>query len=121
MEYEWVADTQLITITGYSSEMTCFGERREYKYGMYRLSYGDIFDTQEEAVEQCAKSIEEHEAEQQRKAGCTKANKTKHFSWDAGYHMKQVKRLEREIGWHKANAQLCRERNQKGADGKEIE
>ena len=116
-EYEFTAEPQLITITSYCSEMTCSGEKREYQHGMYSLYPEQICETQQEAVDKCAKEIEEKEAEQQRRAGCTKSNKTKHFSWDAGYHMKQVTDLERQIEWHKANAQLCRERKQKKSAG----
>jgi len=105
--YKYIAEPQYVAITGVRVNQTCKGDEREYTVGHYNLSEDVMFDTQKEATEKCAEIAVAHDKEEQRRAGCTKANKTKHFSWSAGYHRKNIKDLQRQIQYHEANARLC--------------
>ncbi len=112
-EYRYVTAVEPRTITGVRIEETSAGEKREYSSGYQGLDIWDIFDTEEEALERCKFKVEEKKREEATRVECLKKQARKSFSWNAGYHIREVKRKEKEIEYHREKAVLCKARSKK--------
>jgi len=111
MEYRWVAEPELITITEVEiSDSLEHGETIKYRTNYYSIKNCDIFDTREEALVRCEVIAKELAEQQSTRAEHIKANVKKTFSWNAGYHMRVVKRAQKDIEYHQAKAVLCKQR-----------
>jgi hypothetical protein len=109
IEYEYIAEPTQVSITSVRSETGCQGEKREYNYGYYHLDNKDIFDTLEEASERCAEIVAQ-KTEDELKARHVKKVQYKSYSWNAGYHLRQIRDAERSISYHNQMVKICHER-----------
>jgi len=113
-EYHPVSESQQIRID--SIHIQCWKDKEvvEYHQGSsgcyYSYPEDKVFGTKEEADIKSKELMEEWLAERQRSSNYIKSEKKKSFAWNAGYHMREVKRLEKQIEIHKEKAKLCRER-----------
>jgi len=109
-EHEYIAQPELITISGMHIDKTFDDNKVEYRYGSWCPYTADIFDTKEKAVSRCKEKIIELEKEQQTRAEHIKADKNKSYSWNAGYHLKEAKRHEENAIYHQKHARLCKDK-----------
>ena len=117
VEYEYVAEPKEIFIRevrtvdrGAEATHEYFTTEGYPSYN-YILYIDDIFDTEQEARERCRERIRKYEEEQFNQIECIKAQKHKSFSWNAGYHMREVKRAKRQVEYHEKMARICKERS----------
>jgi hypothetical protein len=114
-DYQPKSAPEQITIHGIDIKVTSGGEKVTYWRGSstcHTLYTEDkVFATYEEAF---AKGEELKAAwleEQRTNAFWLKTDKKKNFAWNAGYHMRDVKHLEKQIEYHKEKAVLCKARS----------
>ena len=114
IEHEWHGVPKQITIDGMEVQINSLGEKREYHSGSptshYILTDDDIFDTEEEALKKCEAIKQKVENEERTRAEYIKKDKVKSFSWNAGYHLREATRLEKDAARHREQAKLCKER-----------
>lgn len=98
-----------VTITGRDIRE---GEKTEVSYhGAGRCFYANaIFETEAEALAVSKDLCEEELHDRETRAEWVKADKIKSFAWNAGYHMREAKRLRDKIGYHERMAVLCKAR-----------
>ncbi len=115
IEHEYVSGAERRTISAVNATHDETGVKREYRsHDNYILYAEDLFDTEAEAIERCKAKAEKLAEEQRTRAERIKANVNKTFSWNAGYHLREAKRKEREVIYHREKAAVCKAR------GKEI-
>jgi len=111
VDYEYVSEPELRTISAVNVAQDANGETREYRsHDNYILSAEDIFDTEAEAMERCKVRTAALAEEQRTRAEYIKANVNKKFSWNAGYHLREAKRKESEAIRHREKAAICKAR-----------
>ena len=107
-----------ITIDGMDINKTSTGTKIQYWDGNKSCHYvydeEKVFDTKEAADEACKIRIEKWQAEQQARADWIKHDKNKSYTWNAGYHMRLVKKYEKDILYHKDMAKLCKDKKKGG-------
>jgi hypothetical protein len=87
------------------------GETTKITYcldGGYREEQDNIFSTKEEALAASAKMCENEKTERETKSCYLKKDATKSFAWNAGYHLREAKRLREQIAYHERMAVLCK-------------
>lgn len=109
-EYEYIAKPELVKMDSIQSNQTCEGTKNEYRYGNYILNDDIIFDSKEDAEEKCKEIAAKYEKDLVTETEHIKANVNKSFSWNAGYHMKNIKDLQRQIGYHESRMIACKQR-----------
>lgn len=113
--YQAVSTPELIRIDGVEIKITAKGEEVEYHAGTsgyHRIFKEDVlFIDKEEARLLGEQLAQEYVAAKRKSADWLKADKKKNFSWNAGYHLRAITGLEKEILYHKEKAQLCKERS----------
>jgi len=117
-EYEYRAEPQQITITEVEVTQTTTGEKRKYRSKCYGYDNEDLFATYDEALERCRKVKDEREKEQTTQAKYLKKSKTASYSWNAGYHLKEARRIEKTVAYHKKMAVLCKAKANTGGRAK---
>lgn len=113
-EWEYVAEPRQVTIDYVNISVTAEGQKREYRSTHYMYEEGLIFDTKEEALLKCEEIKESLRKEQEGSAYHLKANIKKTYSWNAGYHLKCVRRAEQDIEHHRKKAILCKAKAKEG-------
>lgn len=119
-EYKKVAKAIPFHITGISFD-TC-GGKEVVEYRMVTSSSGScsswiprkehqLYDTEEEALIEAERLKNEDETNENTKAEYIKYDKIKSFSWNAGYHMRQIKDAQKQIEYHSQKAVLCKARS----------
>ena len=109
-EYQAMSKPELITITGVHTEATYEGEKVEYHQNCYVYHEDKVFATKEEALEKGEELKEAHIEEMKQRKDWLKKDVNKSFAWNAGYHLREAKRNEKDMEYHKKKAVLCKER-----------
>jgi len=68
----------------------------------------DIFETKEEALIEAQKRADLKTEEEKTRAIYLKKNINKSYGWNAGYHLREAKRLKEQIAYHEQRAILCK-------------
>lgn len=115
IEYKPVNEPKLIVISGMNVTVNSKGEQVEYWNGAdnchHIYSEDKIFESREEAEAKGKEFMEEWLHDQRTRAAYIKADVKKNFAWNAGYHLRYVKKLEKDITYHKEKAKICKERS----------
>ena len=112
-EYDYAVDAELVLIDGIEIKKSLAGEEYYYRSGCYGYKQNQLFLTKEEALKKAKTLKTDLDKEQETRNEYLKKDKSKGFSWNAGYHSREAKRLKREIEYHEKNAILCKERSRK--------
>jgi hypothetical protein len=110
IEYEYSTAPRLIVIDKVTTEVNGSTETVTSGSDCYVLDAEKVFSNQEDARVFGEGLRLQAEREQLTRAEWIKKDKHRSFSWNAHYHLNQVKRLEKEIERHKAQATACKER-----------
>ena len=112
-EYEYVAEPERHTISRIETRQE--GSKTEVTYygGSYVLYENIVFATREESLAKCEELAQKYEKEQSERIDRIKKNVHKSYSWNAGYHMRQVKDHKKQIEYHESMAKICKERAEK--------
>ena len=111
-EYEYIAEVEETTITRVDIHESSGGEKREYhsSSGYWHDDGANLFDTQQEALAACAEIVRQKEKEENTRVEHIKNSVRKTFSWNAGYHLRQAAKCEKEAQFHRERATLCKAR-----------
>ena len=116
MEYEYCDGANQITIQGMNVSTVGKNEEEvEYKYnwcsGGGNIAYEkDVYATQEEAIDRSNEIREQRERVQSERTIHLKKMKSKNFSWNAGYWLKQAKDAEQSAERYRNRARICKSR-----------
>ena len=108
---EYRREPRVESIKIISREIQEDGEKTEIRYGSLNSrshDSKDVFKTQEEAMEEAQKRAEFKIQEETNKAIHLKKNINQSYGWNAGYHLREAKRLKEQIAYHERNAILCK-------------
>lgn len=110
--YEFVAEPKQVKISNINIEQTKTSEKITYytDYGTI-VNNNYIFDTKEEAEIRCNEIIKQEEIDEFAKTEHLKFNNNKSFSWNAGYHLKEVKKHKQQLEYHERKAIICKEKS----------
>jgi hypothetical protein len=115
IEYQPESFPIQIVINGMEVKITSKGEEVEYWSGAENCHYiyneSKVFATEEEAKAKSEELKQEWLEQERSRIDYLKADAKKNFAWNAGYHLRYVKRLEKDIEYHKEKAKLCKERS----------
>lgn len=118
IEYKPVSEPEFVLISGMNITVNSKGEQAEYWNGAdscHRIYSEDkLFESREEAEAKSKELMEEWLNEQRTRAEYIKADVKKTFAWNAGYHLRYAKKLEKDIEDHREKAKLCKERSKEG-------
>lgn len=126
-EYERISAVKKKTISRIDSQNINGVETREYfsdeisrdsnngKYHSYVqcLDIDKIFYTEIGAKSKCKELIEKDEEYEFGRAERLKENNHKSYAWNAGYHMRIVRKAKKDIEWHTKKAEICKARAKK--------
>ena len=112
-QYKYVIDPELVTITG--MEVQINGEKEEVRYRSGSLCYDekDLFASKDDAALAGVEKKRLLGIEQETKSENIKQDVHKTFSWNAAYHLREVKTAKERIAYHEKKARLCKERVKK--------
>lgn len=115
--YEFCADARHDVITGINTRQTRDGTVREYvcTAGVLREDES-LLMTREAAEAACAAKVAAREEEQNTRAENIKKNVSKSFAWNAGYHLREAGRCEKQAEYHRGKAVLCKARAKEAPD-----
>ncbi len=115
MKYVREPGAELFIVNLIRTKTTATGEASEYVTASGRYAEGEknLYQTEEEAVEASKELREKQLADDEKRASSIKKDAQKSFSWNVGYHMRQVKRLNEDIKYHERMAVLCEARVRK--------
>ena len=114
-EHRFIVDAEEIMITGKEIEIDEIGEKITYRSTCYIFGSEDLFETKEEALNRAKEKKARLDEEEKTKVEFIKKDVRKSFSWNAGYHIKEAKRLRTHAEYHENKAILC-----KSHSGREI-
>lgn len=109
-EYRMDAGVEMVVIDQISTEHTAAGEKVEYRTDSYIYHPKDAFSTEEEALAESNRRADAYNLEQETKAELVKGKPNKNYSWNAGYHMRQVKEAKEKVEYHSKMAKICKAR-----------
>jgi hypothetical protein len=89
------------------------GVEREYLCGNLLFSDDDLFETETGATAEAVIRAEKWQAEQNNRDACIKEKVHKSYSWNAGYHITEAKRLRKQADRHEELAKICKDRSKK--------
>jgi len=116
-DYELKSDPMLIEVTGRNMRQDGYKERWSYHVRNYYAEADVLYETQEEAATRCAEMVAAHEEDEAARAEHRKQYGRKSFSWGVGYHLREIKRCEQQIAWHRQRVEVCRAKSRKTEDG----
>lgn len=111
MEYVESGRVDALIIIKIATEDTVKGTSYSYYYADGRYSDDhNAFLAREEAEGYADELAAEHKRKMIERAEYIKKDKHKSFSWNVGYHMREVKNLTKRAEHHKEMAQICKAR-----------
>ena len=110
-EYKYIAEPQEVTITAIQTETNAKGSEHRYYFDTFSLDNDVICETEEEAKAKCAEIAEKRRIDAETRAENIKHSQAKSYAWNAGYHMREAKRAEKAIEYHKKMAVICKARS----------
>jgi len=81
----------------------------------------DVFETQAEAIADAQRRADEMAKEEETRAYHIKKNVNQTYSWNAGYHLREAKRLKEQIAYHERKAVLCKAKSKEAEPTKDRE
>lgn len=112
-QYEWTAESTRHVITGYQIS-THDGVKYEMdRHGGTNCSSWatgtdeTIFATEQEAIEAAKMLKVEHEVEENKRY-LAKTKDHKSWAWNASYHRREIKELERKLIYHRGKVEICK-------------
>jgi len=108
--YDYIIEAELVTITDIKVEISSSGEIYKYHSGCYSYDTENLFTNKEDALKRAVELKEVLDRDQEKRIDWIKKDKKKSFSWDAGYHLRHIKDLKKEIERHEQKAVLCKQR-----------
>lgn len=110
--YEYVAKPELVRITRVDENIAP-AERRYFS--AHFVLDGLIFRTEDEARAKCEEIAAEHVQDMAKKFSWSrKSEQVKSYSWKAGYHLQEAKRMREQAEWHEKAARICKEAQRGG-------
>ena len=109
-EYKMGPRAELFRVTGIRTETTDKGTVNEYMSGCYIAHEGDLFPTEEEALEEAKKRMVENQNELDSREDHIKKNAHKSFTWHVGYYKNEIKRRREELVSYERKLKLCEKR-----------
>jgi len=117
-EYQPVNEPKAITIDGIEIQLTSKGEKVEYwvgSGGCHHIYYDEnVFAEYQDALKRGKELKQEWLDAERKQTDWMKGDVRKSFAWNAGYHLREAKRLRREIGYHEERAKLCQAKKERG-------
>jgi len=107
-EHDYVAEPQMVIITGVTSYDNGEAVEYEYRVGAYVPKGDDLFDNRDDALSRCQEIAERRKRDEEKKVEYIKYDKKKSFAWNAGYHMRCVKKAHKDIEYHERMAVICK-------------
>jgi len=107
-EYRYINKPEKFKITAVEIKVSEKGEEVKYMSEHYILYPDKVFNSEADAIkksEEMKKELEEKQKEDK-----LKVKKHKNYSWNAGYHLREVKECKRKIEYHTNMARLCKEK-----------
>jgi hypothetical protein len=88
------------------------GTQVEYRTSDSHCYHSDeVFETQVEAITEARRRADVMAGEERTRAVYLKKNVNQTYSWNAGYHLREAKRLREQIAYHERQATLCKEKS----------
>ena len=109
-EYEHVVAPEVVVITGIEIECNGGKIKARYRNGCYGFDEDSLYHTKEAATKRGLELKAELDEAQRTKAEYLKKDKAKSFSWNAGYHLREARRMRKSIEYHERMAVLCKAR-----------
>ncbi len=107
-DWEFVAEPRRHVITEIETKASAAGEKITYICSHYHFDH--LYEKKEDAALEAKKLADKEAEDEVTKAEHIKEDKKKSFSWNAGYHLRNAKKMEKDILYHKKMAVLCKER-----------
>ena len=107
-DHKWISGAEKKLITEVETRQDISGEKVEYRSDGWCLKPEDVFNTKEEAEARAEIICKDYQYEQDTKAIYLKKDKTKNYAWNAGYHLRNAKKLRQQAEDHDRKAILCK-------------
>jgi hypothetical protein len=108
-EWEYSRGAEQLTIHEVRSIMTEKGEEVEYRLTDNRVGRdGEMFASRREAEVDCERVCTEIALAERTRAEYIKKDQARSYSWNAGYHMREAKRSEKQAEYHRSKFALCK-------------
>lgn len=105
--YEWSEKADRRIVMGVRNEITDEGHKVEYVFEQgYYARHEDVFRTEVEALER-AKHHTKVQEEDEAKSIQRKTKDYRSWAWNASYHRREIKDMERRIAHHKARLDVA--------------
>jgi hypothetical protein len=96
-QIEYFVGAEEAIIEGITLEETAEGKSYKFHFGNRFFDQKYVHTTKEEAERVCQEIADENNENESKRTEFIKYNTKKSFSWNAGYYMREVKRLEKSI------------------------
>lgn len=120
-QYEWKPEAQKHTVTGFKvSSHDGVEYELDRRGGDVVSSYWTgneetVFATEQEAIAASEALRVEHEAEEN-KHYLAKTKDHKSWAWNASYHRREIKELERRLEYHRGKSEICKAKSKAAQD-----
>lgn len=111
-EYEYMAEASIVFIR--NIEINVYENEKKFRFTTsdnYSVYMEDLFENEEDALKRAEEKKAIWENDQTTRTNNIKENKNKSYSWNAGYHMREVKKAQKNIEYHTKMAKICKERS----------
>jgi len=105
------ANVESLVITEIQISLTDKGKEVDYCCGCHLYHQNDVFNNKKDALKESERKAIEHNLEQETKAELAKSKPDKSYSWNAGYHMREVKKAQKQVEYHTKMAKICRSKS----------
>ena len=109
-EWRMNAGVETVIVSQIRTRQTAVENEIEYQAGSYIYYTKDVFATKEEALAESERRAKQYNIDQETKAEHIKGKPDKNYSWNAGYHMREVKKAKEKIEYHSKMAKICKDR-----------
>jgi len=108
IEHSFVAGVKEFTITLIETNHTAEREEVKYQSGPYLWDEDKVFATKDEALADSELDAEKYNIERRTHEAYIKHDIMKKYSWNAGYHMREVRDAKKQIEYHSEKAVICK-------------
>jgi len=110
VENHYEAGVKEVVVSKVTIEKVAAGDTVKYQSDCHIYYPKDVFATKEEALAESVRRSTEYNTERETKAEFIKGKPNKNYSWNAGYHMRLVKKAKEQIEYHSKMAVICKSR-----------
>lgn len=100
-DYEYGERVEPRTITGMEINEEHGDQVIRYKFSCYTFESDLVFATREEAQEKSIELGKAQKLDDEKRMLTQKENRQRTWSWNATYHRSEIKRLEKDLAYHK--------------------